>query len=62
MCIRDSPEPQNRDSVPDWREHLRGRVAWAAQLNPLKARRLQVLYERIEWAPDPPSNSAALSC
>ena len=31
------------------REHLRGRIAWAAQLNPAKAVRLQRLFDRIPW-------------
>lgn len=49
QCVRDGPHRQNREQVPNWREHLRGRVAWAAQLNPAKALRLQRLYEQIDW-------------
>lgn len=50
QCVRDGPHGQNRGQVPNWREHLRGRVAWSAQLNPAKAQRLQRLYEQIDWA------------
>ena len=48
-CVLHGPSIENRDQRPDWREHLRGRVAWAAQLNPEKAQRLQRLLARIDW-------------
>ena len=38
----------NRASHADWLGHLRGRVAWAAQLNPAKAERLRRLLRAIE--------------
>lgn len=50
LCVRDGPSAQNRAGHPAWREHLRGRVAWAAQLNPAKAQRLQRLFEAIDWS------------
>ncbi len=34
----------------DARDRLRGRIAWAASLNPAKAARLQQLFDRITWA------------
>lgn len=49
QCVRDGPDTHNREGLPNWREHLHGRVAWAAQLNPAKAQRLQRLYDRIDW-------------
>lgn len=49
QCVRDGPHAQNRERVPNWREHLRGRIAWAAQLNPAKSQRLQRLFEQIDW-------------
>ncbi len=49
-CVRDGPASANRAGHPAWREHLRGRVAWAAQLNPARAARLQRLFEQIRWA------------
>ena len=48
-CVRDGPAVHNRTGVADWREHLRGRIAWAAQLNPAKSERLRRLYEQIAW-------------
>lgn len=50
QCVKHGPATQNREGLPDWRGHLRGRVAWAAQLNPAKATRLQRLFEQIDWA------------
>lgn len=48
-CMTDGPAAQNRDGHPHWREHLQGRVAWAAQLNPAKALRLSRLLDQIDW-------------
>ena len=49
-CATLGPSSQNRAALPHWEQHLRGRVAWAAQLNPRKAQRLQRLLERIDWS------------
>ena len=49
-CVTDGPTAQNRDGHPNWREHLQGRVAWAAQVNPGKALRLKRLLDQIDWA------------
>ncbi len=49
-CVVDGPSSQNREGHADWQAHLRGRVAWAAQLNPVKAARLSRQLERIDWA------------
>ncbi|HRD96086.1 MAG TPA: reverse transcriptase family protein [Rubrivivax sp.] len=48
-CATDGPASQNRGNHPRWREHLQGRVAWAAQLNPSKAQRLKRLLDQIDW-------------
>jgi RNA-directed DNA polymerase len=48
-CVRDGPAAQNRAGHPDWRAHLRGRIAWAAQLNAPKAARLERLFAQIRW-------------
>lgn len=48
-CVQHGPTAENREALPHWREHLQGRVAWAAQLNPAKAQRLQRLFDRIDW-------------
>jgi hypothetical protein len=49
QCVLHGPVAQNRECHADWRAHLQGRLAWAAQLNPAKAQRLQRLFERIVW-------------
>lgn len=48
-CVRHGPASQNREGHADWQAHLRGRLAWATQLNAQKAQRLWRLYERIDW-------------
>ena len=50
QCVLHGPATQNRDGVQDFRAHLRGRIAWALQLNPARARRLQALWQRINWS------------
>jgi RNA-directed DNA polymerase len=50
QCVLHGPAAQNRQAHPNWREHLQGRVAWAAQLNPAKAQRLQRLWGQIDWS------------
>ncbi len=47
--LRRGPAAANRESHADWRSHLRGRIAWAAMLNPAKAQRLQRLFDAIHW-------------
>ena len=59
-CLRHGPDSQNREGRPDWRAHLQGRVAWAMQLNPAKALRLQRLLDRIEWPKDRPPGQAVV--
>jgi RNA-directed DNA polymerase len=49
-CARDGPAQHNREQRLDWQAHLQGRVAWAAQLNPAKAQRLQKLLAQIDWS------------
>ncbi len=52
-CIRFGPGSQNRDEHPHFREHLRGRIAWWVQVNPVRAKKLSLLFDRIVW--DEPS-------
>ncbi|HWH84901.1 MAG TPA: reverse transcriptase family protein [Burkholderiaceae bacterium] len=49
QCVKRGPAAQNREGKPHWREYLQGRVAWAAQLNPAKTRRLKRLLDQIDW-------------
>lgn len=48
-CVLDGPASQNREGHADWRGHLHGRVAWAAQLNAARAEKLKALLARIDW-------------
>jgi len=49
-CVVDGPSSQNRDGHADWRAHLQGRVAWAAQLNAAKAAKLKKLLAQVDWS------------
>lgn len=49
-CLVHGPASQNREARPDWQAHVRGRVAWALQLNPNKGQRLQRLLAQIDWS------------
>ena len=48
-CAAHGPAGQNRASVPDFRSHLRGRIAWVDSLDPERGRRLQGMFDRIDW-------------
>jgi RNA-directed DNA polymerase len=48
-CIRHGAESQNRDSHPEWRQHLMGRVAHVEMLNAERGEKLQALWRRLEW-------------
>ena len=49
-CATKGAAAQNRAGVPNWEQHLRGRVAWAEQLNAAKAQRLRRLLDQVDWA------------
>lgn len=48
-CVRHGAETQNRARVPDFRAHLRGRIAWVEHVSPQKGARLREIFERIRW-------------
>lgn len=48
-CVKLGPSSQNRDGLPDFAAHLRGRIAFVRQLNPARAEKLRRLFERIDW-------------
>jgi Reverse transcriptase (RNA-dependent DNA polymerase) len=50
QCAVHGPSTRNREGIAHWREHLQGRVAWAAQLNAAKAVRLRRLLDAIDWS------------
>lgn len=60
-CIRQGPASQNRDGRHDFRAHLSGRIAHMASINPIRARKLWVLFDRIVWnGESSPDRAAAL--
>jgi hypothetical protein len=48
-CVRLGPQGQNRAGVGDFKAHLRGRVAHAVRLCPVRGDRLMQLFDRIAW-------------
>lgn len=48
-CRRYGADSQNRDGVPAWEQHLRGRIAWVAQHDPVRGARLQALHDAVDW-------------
>jgi RNA-directed DNA polymerase len=48
-CVRYRPETQNRDSHPNVRLHLEGRVGFVEMINPTKGRRLRKIIDQIRW-------------
>ena len=49
-CRVHGPSTQNRDDLPAWEAHLRGRIAWVAQHDPLRGARLQAAHDAIDWS------------
>lgn len=47
------PAHANRQSVPDFRAHLLGRIGWFEQLNPARGAKLRRTFAEIEWSPRP---------
>jgi retron-type reverse transcriptase len=48
-CVRRGPSTQNHSRHKDFAAHLLGRIAQAAHLNPVRARKLYALYSQIDW-------------
>jgi RNA-directed DNA polymerase len=48
-CVRLGPATQNRDSRPDYRAHLEGRIAFVEMVNPSKGKRLREIFGKIVW-------------
>ena len=48
-CVVNGPATENRERRVDWRQHLRGQVAWVTQINAARGRKLRELFERIDW-------------
>jgi RNA-directed DNA polymerase len=52
-CVRLGPVSQNREQHSDFRAHLSGRLAQLAAINPVRARKLWILFDRIVWTANP---------
>jgi RNA-directed DNA polymerase len=48
-CIKHGPADQNRENVPDFRGHLRGRIAHVTHIGPERGRKLMRMFEQIVW-------------
>ena len=48
-CARHGPQDQNRSGHPDFKGHLRGRVAHIRMIHPQGGQKLQALFDRICW-------------
>jgi RNA-directed DNA polymerase len=48
-AARDGPDAHNRDRVPDFEAHVRGRIGWVTALNPARGEKLQRMFERVDW-------------
>ena len=48
-CGRFGPETQNKKGIERFKEHLAGRVAYVASINPARGVKLRALFERIVW-------------
>ena len=49
-CVVNGPSSENREQVPNFRDHLAGRVAYVGQWNSARAIKLQALWEQIDWS------------
>jgi hypothetical protein len=48
-CLRRGPDGENREGLPDFRGHLRGRIAHQALITPARGARLLAQFEQIMW-------------
>jgi RNA-directed DNA polymerase len=51
-CVMLGPHEQNREGHGNFREHLRGRIAYVQMIHPVKGERLRMLFDRIDWVSD----------
>lgn len=49
-CIKKGPSTQNRSNHPNFKEHLRGRVAHALHIGPERGAKLKKLFDQIDWS------------
>jgi hypothetical protein len=48
-CVKYSPQGQNRDKHPNFKAHLRGKIAQFQHISPRLGKRLLAQFERIDW-------------
>lgn len=48
-AVRFGPASQNRQSRPDFRAHLAGRVSWIEHVHPARGARLREILDQIQW-------------
>ena len=48
-CVQHGPASQNRQGVPNFQQHLSGRINWVAQVNRSRAEKLWSLMDQIDW-------------
>jgi len=48
-CRKFGPNTQNLLGIANFEEHLRGRIAWAASLNPARGAKLHAMFNLIRW-------------
>ena len=48
-CVRRGASTQNHAAIADFAAHLRGTISHAKFLNPHKGKKLEVLFQRIDW-------------
>jgi retron-type reverse transcriptase len=57
-CVRHGPATQNRESLPNFRAHLAGRIAHLAAINSARGRKLWALFDKISWGESPASDNS----
>lgn len=48
-AARDGPAAHNRGAVPDFKAHVRGRIAWISAVNPGRGEKLRRMFEVVDW-------------
>jgi RNA-directed DNA polymerase len=48
-CVMRGPQDQNRTGHENFREHLRGRIAYVRMVHQARGERLMSLFDRIDW-------------
>ena len=49
-CVRHGPASQNREGLPNFREHLAGRVGFIESIHAGKGLRLRAIFDKIKWS------------